>query len=211
MEQSAFLQQAIDYIRDLPWLLKTLFLTFAIAIEYVLPIFPGDSIVLISGFLSAHNALAVIELCSAVVLGSLIGALCGYYIGLFIASNPNRYQWMSKFTASSGYKKFNQWYQRFGIIFLLLNRFIPGIRALFFIAAGFARLSLVKVLICGMVSALLYNAVLLIIGFWFGNNTDLIMYYFYRYNIVAYIVIGLFLLVFILWWWRKKNIRSPES
>lgn len=202
---SEFLSQAVDFIRHMPTVPKILALILAVMVEYVLPVFPGDTVVLLAGFLNAHGALELLEICFAVVIGTILGSLLGYSIGLYIAKNPTKYAWIKKITSSQGFIKFNIWYEKWGSIFLLVNRFIPGIRALFFFAAGSARLPLSKVLVLGMLSALLFNAALIAAGNWLGYNSDLILTYFYRYNFALYILLALALLIAGLWWWRKSH------
>lgn len=202
---STHLQQAIEYIANMPILIKIIALIFCVAIEYVFPIFPGDTIVLIAGFLNAQGALDLLEISLAVLIGSLIGALLGYFIGRYITLNPNKCAWVKKLTSEPGFLRFNSWYQKWGSIFLILNRFMPGVRALFFIAAGSARISLFKVIALGVSSALLFNAVLIAAGYWLGNNTELLLSYFYRFNLIAYIILGAVVVLLLLLWWQKKR------
>lgn len=182
----AFLQRVVDYIDQLPVVFKYLALILSVAIEYILPIFPGDTIVLLAGFLKAKEAIGFLEISISVVVGSVLGALLGYGLGRLLKKNHHKYRWVKTFTEAENFDKFNRWYRKWGVIFLLANRFLPGIRALFFIAAGAAQLPMAKVIILGTASAILYNGCLIALGYWLGYNSDLMIQFFYRYNAVAY-------------------------
>ena len=62
--------------------------------------------------------------------------------------------------------------QRHGAVLLVINRFVPGVRALFFVAAGLAGLPLRAVVGWSVVSSLLWNAALVAVGTWVGWNVD---------------------------------------
>lgn len=201
-----FVQQAVEYIRELPLLIKFLALVLSVLMEYIFPVFPGDTIVLLAGFLKAQGAVDLLEITLAVVIGSLLGALFAYSLGVLIAKKRNDWKFLARLLPSATLAKFNLWYRKWGAVFLLLNRFFPGIRALFFVAAGAIRLPIIKVLTLGCLSAILFNGCLILLGYWLGYNADDILMYFYRYNTVAFIllalVVGLFIIYFI---WQKKR------
>lgn len=187
-------QQIVDTIREMPLLLKFLALTAAVAIEYIFPIFPGDTVVILAGFLNAQGAVDLVEISFAIVLGSLIGAAMAWKLGQLLARDHHKYGWVKRLTASEDFNRFNHWYQKWGFILLLLNRFFPAIRSLLFFAAGAARLSLVKVLVLGGLSAIIFNGCLVLLGYWLGYNAETILAYFYRYNTIAYIIFFIILI-----------------
>lgn len=202
---------AVEFIHDLPIALKMIFLIAAVLIEYLIPIFPGDTIVLIAGFLGAHGALDLWEISVAIIIGSLAGASCAYLIGSLIDRYQDRYPWLKKIISQPGFVSFSRWYQKWGALFLLLNRFFPGIRALFFVAAGTLKIHLGKVLLLGGLAAILFNACLIGLGYWVGFNTDLLIQYFYNYNVVALVLIVLIIIITIFFWVRKQKSMSEKS
>jgi len=202
---SDFLSAAVDYIRQLPLIIKYLALIASVAIEYIFPIFPGDTIVVLAGFLNAQKALGLLEISISVLLGSLIGAVAAYFFGRTLSKSHHKYLWVKKFTQSKQFATFNTWYQKWGGWFLLLNRFIPGIRAFFFFAAGAAKISFAKVLLLGAISAIIFNGCLFILGYWLGFNADLVLQILYRYSLIAYLVIILTSACLIFYFLRKKS------
>jgi membrane-associated protein len=68
--------------------------------------------------------------------------------------------------------RFEAAYRRWGGWLLLANRFLPGVRAFLFVAAGAVRLPLPRVLALGAVSAAAWNALLLGAGGLLARNAD---------------------------------------
>ena len=196
-----FIQQAVEYIRDLPSVVKLIALIFSVALEYIFPIFPGDTIVLLAGFLKAYDALLLLDISLAIFIGTLLGSSIAYAIGRHIYRYHGSFRLLQTLVKSQGYRHFAQWYSKWGMWFLIFNRFFPGIRALFFVAAGMERISIAKVLFLGGLSALLYNACLVALGYFLGFNAELILRFFYQYTALAMTLLtGAFLLLIFFFW-----------
>jgi membrane-associated protein len=87
--------------------------------------------------------------------------------------------------------RFEASYRRWGVGLLLLNRFLPGIRAFIFVAAGASGIPLRKVLLAGALSAAVWNAILLAAGATLAENVDDLVRLFGRYTRVAWVVLAL--------------------
>lgn len=184
-----FLPALIEYIRQLPAFIKIFILLVSVAIEYIFPIYPGDTLVVLAGFFSAQEALGFLDVSIAIICGSIIGSFMAYKLGALLAKPEHKYAWVKNLTSSQMFAKFNAWYYRYGVYFMIFHRFIPGIRALFFIAAGSAKLSFARVMVLGAISAFLYNGCLILLGYWLGFNAELIIDFLYRYALIAYAII----------------------
>lgn len=199
--------EIVNAINDWPWALKIIFLCLSVAIEYIFPIFPGDTVVVLAGFLHAKGAFDLKEIFVAIIIGSLIGSFLAYQAGRYISSHPH-FSFVKRIQSSKSFVAFNHWYARFGSIFLLLNRFFPGIRALFFVSAGMTHLPLLKVLLLGGLSAIIYNLFLVFLGQWLGFNADLIIDYLYKYSIAFYILLFFIVSLVLIYKWQKKRPRG---
>lgn len=197
-----YLDNFIDYVADLPTAAKSLVLIFANTIEYIFPAFPGDTVVLLAGFLHAKGAMDLAWTILSIALGSLLGAYCGYQIGKLFLRNPH-YKWAKKITASRAFTQFAPWFQAYGYWLLLGNRFVYGIRAGFFFAAGAYGLPLVPVLTLGLISAALFNGLLLLLGYWLGFDAERIISILYSIN--ALFLLAVFALVAFLVWYYNHN------
>jgi membrane protein DedA with SNARE-associated domain len=189
-----FLPALIEYIRQLPSFIKILVLLFSVAIEYIFPIYPGDTLVVLAGFFSAQDALGIIDVSIAIICGSVAGSIMAYKLGALLIRPKHKYRWVRNLASSPMFTKFNAWYYRYGAYFMIFHRFIPGIKSLFFIAAGSAKLSFTRVMVLGAISAFIYNGCLILLGYWLGFNVELIIDFLYRYALIAYALIILALI-----------------
>jgi membrane protein DedA with SNARE-associated domain len=92
---------------------------------------------------------------------------------------------ITRFFDPARIREFEERYRRWGAWLLVLNRFLPAIRGVFFVAAGVARLPLWKVLVYGGISAALWNGMLLAMAAFLARNQEQMKDLFAKYNMVA--------------------------
>jgi membrane-associated protein len=192
-----YLVRLLDFVNNLPAFLRLFMIMLASAIEYVFPIFPGDTVVLFAGFLSAQAVLGIMELFIAVLIGTLLGCLITYALGRAIAEGRVAQHWVDKIISKKALAHWHTWFNRWGYFLILANRFFIGIRPFFFVAAGMYKLPLAKVLICGAISAIIFNGCIMALGYFLGNNFEVIMGILNTYSKFVYVILGLIVLVFI--------------
>jgi membrane protein DedA with SNARE-associated domain len=201
------LHHAVAYLRDLPVFIKVMVLTVAMMLEYLVPLFPGNTVVLLAGMLKARDGIAWLEAGAAIMVGSLLGMALAYRLGALLAKNPNHYPWLQKVLISHRFSEFNHWYRRWGIFFILFNRFFLGVRALVFIAAGAAHLSFLYVLLLGAISALIFNAGVFFIGYWLSYNLEAMLLYSYHYHVAMSVLLSIAFAIIIYVLLKKKRRR----
>lgn len=159
-------------------------LAAAAAIEYIIPPFPGDSITLLGGVLvSAFDWCAPLVF-GSVMLGSVTGSLVAFALGRrLIHKHP------SLAAGDNKLARLVAQFRRRGTWFLLLNRFMPGIRPLFFVAAGLAGMSTRRVALLSTVSAGLWNLLIMAAGAAIGDNLPRLEQLLRDYSTVAWIVL----------------------
>lgn len=160
------------------------------AIEYVFPPFPGDAIVLFGAFLAAAKGWSVPLVFVASTLGSVAGAAVDYAIGMRLVLKPVDELSLRARKARKALQPLLDRFYRHGAIFISVNRFVPGIRPLFFVAAGMTGFSLRKALLLGAVSAAVWNGVVIAAGFAVGKNWGQMLSWFKTYSASAWICIG---------------------
>jgi membrane-associated protein len=74
-------------------------------------------------------------------------------------------------------------------MFLVVNRFLPALRAFFFVGAGMSRMNVGPVIVFGGISAALWNALLMGIGYAVGNNWDVLRDLAERYAVATLILV----------------------
>jgi membrane protein DedA with SNARE-associated domain len=145
-------------------------LALSACIEYVFPPFPGDTVVVFGAFLVARRGWSATAVMGVVLLGSAVGCMVDYGAGRWLARSETRWTsgWLSR--ARPRIDVLVARFERHGALYIIVNRFLPSLRALFFVAAGMARLPAWKVLACGLISALLWNTLLLGVGVSVGRE-----------------------------------------
>lgn len=205
------IQQFLEGLELGPLAVCLLFL--AAGIEYICPPFPGDSVVLMGAFLVGARGWNPVVVYGALNMGSVGGMILSHRFGLYMRHRDPK--WREKYRlwtrVAPSLDRVMPFFIRHAALYLSLNRFLPSIRALFFIAAGMARVPLYKVLIYGGLSALAWNALLLVIGSAIGDNWEKLVALFSRYNKMAWGVVIFFLVLWLLWFvWRRKNHDSRD-
>jgi membrane protein DedA with SNARE-associated domain len=160
-------------------------------IEYVFPPFPGDTITLFGAFLAAHQGWNIPAVFLAVTLGSVAGSAIDYMIGRRLVATPLEDLSPGRLKVRDAAGPLLVRFEKHGVMCILLNRFLPGIRALFFLAAGMAGLPMGKVLALGAVSAAIWNALIIVAGIAIGKNWERLLGLLQTYTVVAWVVVGI--------------------
>jgi membrane protein DedA with SNARE-associated domain len=170
--------------------LSPLVLFGASFIEYVFPPFPGDLLVVLGAWFAVQGAISWPAAFLAVTAGALAGAAVdhriGQALGRRLAAGASRRGPLS----AERLAHFVDAYQRHGALLLLANRFLPGIRAFLFVAAGAAGLPLGRVLVLGGISAALWNALLLAAGALLARSLDELLVLFRHYDEAAWVALA---------------------
>ena len=178
--------------QDHPLGLAVLFLSAMV--EYVVPPFPGDTITLLGAVLITGYGWSWWAISGGVVAGSMLGSFIDYWVGLRLRARPRRERHARRWAALD---RVVARFERHGPAFLILNRFVPGIRAFFFVAAGMAGMRRRDVLLYGGISVALWNAMLIALGVTLGANLEALERWFRRYTTVAWAILGGALLCYV--------------
>jgi membrane protein DedA with SNARE-associated domain len=90
------------------------------------------------------------------------------------------------------------------------NRFLAGTRAIISFFAGMSEMNLKKTIILSAVSSLIWNLILIFVGFYVGHNLNKISYYITTYNKVVFAIILAVAVFYILRFFikRKSNVKN---
>jgi membrane-associated protein len=166
-----------------------LVLFFASCIEYVFPPFPGDLVVALGAWYATHGALSWVATFLWVTAGAVVGAAIDYRIGAWIAPRVSRRAAEGGHPFAEKLARFEVSYRRWGGWLLVFNRFMPGIRAFLFVAAGASGIPLRRVLLLGGISACAWNALLLAVGAFAVRNVGELLELFRHYTRAAWFLL----------------------
>lgn len=181
------------------------------ASEYVVPILPGDTVTLFGAFLATTTGRHPLLVYAAINIGSIGGSLLAYAFGRWLAGRPGSPVFKSPRTRKA-IRVIQARFARHGAMYLAINRFLPALRAFFFVAAGMIRMPVWQVLLYGGLSALAWNALILAVAWTVGDNWDALQRLFSRYTTGTLIVIAVVLAgLGVRWALRKRAGRVPPA
>jgi len=198
------LQDILSYISTLDPAVIYLVLFFFAFIENIFPPSPSDVVLVIGATLIANTPIGFVPILAVTSIGSAVGFIVMYYIGKFLGEKLIR-KGKLKFLKKDSLDKTDEWFSKYGYNLILINRFLPGTRAVISFFCGVHRLKPAKTFLYATLSSFVWNIILISLGAALGNNIELIDKYLGAYSniglIISAIVIG-FVLYKI---WKKKK------
>lgn len=164
------LTQMMERLTDLPELITLLLCGLGAGLEYVFPPFPGDTVTLAAAVIASLSGSSWWQILLFATGGSVLGSAIAWYVGHWFVQS-GRYKNM-KPSQRKNIETILKAFEKHGPIWLTLNRFIPGLRAFFFVAAAMARIPLGVAILWSALSALLWSGLLVGLGVLLANNLD---------------------------------------
>jgi len=162
----------------------------AVAIEYIFPPVPGDTVALFAVALAVRAQLSWVFVYLSMTLGALLGGLAAWGFGLWLANHEESWPSFLKTPgATRALDAVRRGYEQHGAMYLVVNRFLPALRAFFFVGAGMSRMNVGPVIVFGGISAALWNALLMGVGYAVGNNWDVLRDMAERYAVATLILV----------------------
>lgn len=172
-----------------------------IAIENIFPPIPSEVILLFGGFMTTYTKLNFFLIIFFSTLGSVIGALILYRIGVII--NKDRLKLIVEGKVGKMLKlklqdieKADSWFEKKGNKTVLFCRCIPILRSLISIPAGMNKMNIIKFLFYTTLGSLIWNSILLVLGLIVGENWINVANIFNNYSNIVLIVL-LLLIIFL--------------
>lgn len=167
--------------------------------------FPGDVMLLLASFLARESHLNLYKLIMVASSGAFFGNLVGYLLGrwkgelifTFLPFSKENLEKSKKFFAQHGNKA------------VFLARFAAGVRTFMPTLAGAHKLSFFSFTLYSLAAILIWVSTICFLGFYFGQNLDLIIKVVKRSS-----YLGLLIFVVILalgGWWQNKRQDSEKS
>lgn len=173
------------------------------ALESMIAPVPSELVMPFAGFLIFTGHFDPLWVMVASSLGSLVGSLLSYGMGMlgepvvlrygrYLLLNPHHLEWTRNF------------FDRRGSITIFISRFIPVVRHLISIPAGLARMSLAPFILYTVVGATLWNGFLTYAGLRLRENWRLIQQY---THILDYVVVACLLAALAYFLWKFRAAR----
>ncbi len=179
---------------------------FAIAfIENIFPPFPSDVVVVFAGSLVGLGRVGFVETLLCASLGSCLGFVTMYKIGDWFGVHILE-RGKIRFIPVAGVKKVEVWFRKYGYWLIVANRFLAGTRAVVSFFAGMSELHLARTTILSFVSALAWNGILMVGGWYLGRHWRSIGFYLKSYSeVVTAIIVLVAIIGVIRYFYLKKT------
>ena len=176
-----------------------------------LPI-PSEVILPFTGYLVSSGQLNLWITIAVATLAAIVGSLIDYYIGLKGIEALTKRRVLGRVLFSMDQLAFaDKWVSKYGSLTIFLARLIPGIRTLISFPAGAAKMPLTKFLVYTTAGCLLWNSLLIYVGYYLGNNwTEVASVSHY---ILIAVAVGLAVLIsgYLIWRRRKRKVQSKRN
>ena len=166
-------QLLVDLIFD--WGYVGIFLLMAVESSFV-P-FPSEIVMIPAGYLASQGEMSLVLVLLSGLGGSMIGAFVNYYLALTLGRKILLKYGRYFFIKKESLWKMESYFNKHGHISTFTGRLIPGIRQLISIPAGLAKMNLLQFSLFTALGAGLWSLVLTLLGYFIGENQELISTY----------------------------------
>ncbi|AOV09295.1 alkaline phosphatase [Sporosarcina ureilytica] len=183
-----------------------------IMLENIFPPIPSEVILTFGGFMTTYSNMTVVGVIIAATIGSVVGAMILYSIGLIIDVRRlekivDRWGKYLRLTRKDIHRA-DAWFDKYGPWTVFFCRLIPLIRSLISIPAGMSNMNFPLFILLTTLGSLLWNGILVMVGVSVGENWQSIVTYMDVFSNIVYILIGLSGLLVIFWYIRFRRKRA---
>ncbi|MFB6262122.1 MAG: DedA family protein [Bradymonadaceae bacterium] len=170
-------------------------LALSAAVEYVFPPFPGDLVTLAGSVMIPEAGWPIGGVFGALLVGTALGTSVDWRVGVWLSDNRDGesrlHQWFRRDHVQRRVDRLVDRFRRHGAVYISINRFVPAFRALFFVAAGYAGIDYRRAIGFGLLSACLWNAAVMGVGYAVGFHLETLVAIVRQYSTIALIAVGL--------------------
>lgn len=132
---------------------------------------PSEVVLPFSGYLISIGRLNFLVTLLVATIAAIAGSLIDYFIGLKGIQALTKHRILGRALLSVDQLTFaGKWFNKYGALTIFLARLIPGIRTLISFPAGAAKMPLLKFLAFTTAGCILWNTVLIYVGYYLGAN-----------------------------------------
>lgn len=144
-----------------------------IAVENIFPPIPSEVILPFAGFSASEGSINGVLAWVAGTIGALVGAWVLYGVGAVIGYDRlqllARKRWFILF-GEADLARGERFFERHGTVIVFAGRFIPLVRSIVSVPAGWSRMPLGRFTLLTAIGAGIWNAVFIVIGYQLGER-----------------------------------------
>lgn len=151
---------------------------------------PSEAVMPFAGFLIVDGQFTYTGVIVASTFGSIVGSLLSYAIGYY-GGKPFIHRFGKYLLLNTHHLEVSErFFAKRGDITILIARFIPIVRHLISIPAGFGKMNLWKFSLYTIIGACCWNTFLTYVGYTLKNNWTEVMKYSHTIDLVFIVIIG---------------------
>lgn len=205
------MSNVIDWIVSLMNTLGAPGVGIAIFLENLFPPIPSEVVLPLAGFTVSQGELHFVSALVWSTLGSVVGASVLYWVGAAVGAERLRkiadWMWL---TEPDDVDKALAFFDKYGTASIFFGRFVPGVRSLISIPAGVHRTGLLRFGLWTAAGSLIWNAALIGLGVYLGDQYHLVAGVIDQYSTVIYVLIAALLVAFLVYAVRRE-IRAKRK
>jgi len=176
----------------------------------VVPV-PAELVFIPAGYLVYQEKLSFPILALIAILGSLAGSLFSYFVALFLGRKGTeklitKYEKVA-FLHQSSLESSENFFKTHGHIAVFTSRFIPVIRHLISLPAGFSKMNLTKFSLYTILEAGIFNLFLIALGYFAGTNQAFVES---NIKLITIIIVAVTVFGVIIYFWVNKHKKSKK-
>lgn len=162
-----------------------------VLLETVFPPVPSEVVLPLAGFLSQQGSMNAVLVLALATLGSYVGAVLLYLLGAKLGEE-RVVRGLSKLPLvdREDFERAARWFDRHGRSAVFFGRLIPGVRSLISLPAGAEHMPLGTFTLFTVAGSLLWNVLLIGLGYFLGTQYHLVDQYSQYFDIVIYVALG---------------------
>lgn len=184
--------------------------SFVVSLEYACFPLPSEVVLPMAGIVAANGKMTLVGAIIASVLGGLIGSLLCYMVGYFGGNSLISYLSRKYPKTKKSADLLTNYFNNHGKLTVFFTRLIPLTRTYVSIIAGATKLNLFSFIVYSLGGVILWNTVLISLGFYIGNNLDLINLIISRYTSVVFSILFIVLIGYFIYKYRKRALSKND-
>ncbi|MDD2649583.1 MAG: DedA family protein [Candidatus Cloacimonetes bacterium] len=172
--------------------------------------FPSEIVIPPAAYLASKGEMNLVLVILAGVFGSIIGALINYFLAVWLGRALIYKLADTKLVHimmidREKIEKSEEYFNKYGNMSTFIGRLIPAVRQLISIPAGLARMDLKKFIFFTTLGAGIWNIILALLGYYFGENEALLHLYYEEIKIGIILLVLVAAMYFTLRYFYKKR------
>lgn len=168
-----------------------IFIMMFIESSFIIP-FPSEVVMIPAGYLAYKGEMSMLLVVISGILGSLAGALFNYYLAIKLGRKLLIKYGNYIFIKEETLEKIEKFFKEHGHISTFFGRLVPVIRQYISLPAGLARMNLAKFILYTTLGSGIWMIVLAYLGYFLGNNEELLKDYLHQIIIAILVAIVIF-------------------